>query len=80
MKNDQNRSILSKMLKSYPELLTIKESMKILRCGEKSLRKMLSDGQLTHIIIAQRYLIVKEYLIDYIAEHGCFPKDGDDDA
>ncbi len=80
MANEQNRSIIAKMLKSYPELLTIKETMKILRCGEKSLRKMLTDGQISYIMIAQRYLIVKEYLIDYIAEHGCFPKDGDDDA
>lgn len=52
MANEQSRSIIAKMLKSYSELLTIKETMKILRCGEKSLRKMLSDGQISYIMIA----------------------------
>ncbi len=66
MTYEQRKETIEFMFRKMPELLTIDEVAKALRCGDKAIRRMLAEGTLPHVVVAQRYLIIKAYLIDYL--------------
>ena len=57
----------AKMINDYPDLLTVMETMEILRLGRRSVYQLIQDGTLGARKIAGKYRIPKRNLVDMIA-------------
>lgn len=53
-------------LKQYPDLLNTKEVGEILRICQKSVYKMIHDGEIKTFCMARKTLVPKVYLLQYI--------------
>lgn len=53
-------------LKQYPDLLNTKEVGEILRICQKSVYKMIHDGEIKAFCVARKTLVPKVYLLQYI--------------
>lgn len=56
------------MLSDYGEILTVKEVMKVLHLGEKTVRKMLREGIIPAMFFGEQYIIPKVHLIDFLTD------------
>ena len=54
------------MLKDTPDMMTVKEAAKVLRCGRTKFLQLIYDGYIEARMICGKYIILKEDLIEYI--------------
>ncbi len=54
------------MLENYPDVLTVNDLYKILPIGRNSIYKLITDNTIKHIRVANKILIPKKYLIDFL--------------
>ena len=54
------------MLNSAPDMMTVKEAAKVLRCGRTRFLQLIYDGHIEARMICGKYIILKEDLIEYI--------------
>lgn len=54
------------MLNSAPDMMTVKEAAKVLRCGRTKFLQLIYDGHIEARMICGKYIILKEDLIEYI--------------
>lgn len=54
------------MLENYPDVLTVNDLYKILPIGRNAIYKLITDNTIKHIRVANKILIPKKYLIDFL--------------
>ncbi len=54
------------MLRSYPDVLDIKDIADILRISTKTTYKLLKNEDIKHIKIGPAYRVPKVYMLDYL--------------
>ena len=57
------------MFENFKDVLTVDEVCSALSIGKNSLYKLLRSGSIGCIRIGKKYLIPKEYLMDFINQH-----------
>lgn len=62
--NQKNKNPAS--IRSYPDLMTVKDIQDILHIGRSTAYKLLQSGKLNSIRIGSIYRIPKAYLSEYI--------------
>ncbi len=62
----------TRMLKDYGDVLTVKDVMKILLLGEKTVRRMIREGKIKSLFYGQKYIIPKVYLIEFLSDENNF--------
>ena len=65
MKNNQIAEYQN-MFSDYPDILTVKDIMKILKIGRTFAYSLLSSGQINYRKIGNKYYITKISFIDFI--------------
>lgn len=54
------------MLESYPDVLTVNDLYNILPIGKNAIYKLITNNTIKHIRVANKILIPKKYLIDFL--------------
>ena len=54
------------MLENYPDILTIADLYHILPLGKNTIYKLIADKRIKSIRIANKILIPKKFLIDFL--------------
>ena len=54
------------ILNKYPDILTVKDVMEILRVGKNTAYQLLNSGEIRSRKVGKKYLIPKKSVIDYI--------------
>lgn len=54
------------MLESIPDMMTIKEAARVLRCGRTKLMEYVHDGVIDTYMIAGKWLILREDLVEFV--------------
>lgn len=55
------------MLEYYPDLLTRKQTLELLRMGKNRILNYIHTGRLRTLLLDGRYLILKEDILDFIS-------------
>ena len=53
-------------MNKYPDILTVKDVMEILRVGKNTAYQLLNSGEIRSRKVGKKYLIPKKSVIDYI--------------
>ncbi len=54
------------MLDNIDDILTVNDICKILKMGENMVYKLLKNGDIQSIRVGRKYLIPKEYIINFV--------------
>ena len=57
------------MLDNVPDLLTLKQLMTVLHIGKNSALSLIHEGQIEGHLIAGKWVVCKEDVIEYILRH-----------
>ncbi len=69
MTKEQKISCFTDMLKNCPEIMTPKSVFKLTHLGRNKVYELLKTGELRSFPYQGGYIIAKEDLINYLAEH-----------
>lgn len=61
-----NTKLTAAMLRSYPDLMSVKDMQNILHIGRSKAYEMLRSGEICALRIGAKYRIPKPYLIEFL--------------